>query len=369
MAFYDALAVYLATGQTAELRAVVHPDLVDHTDGHPATNGVEEFLVQFEPLRASAPQAEWTAKSISSNGNLVVFTVSIPAGMESSVLGLPVAQPKASVFCDTLRITDGRVAERWSTFRAPAALAMRFSLAWDPPAASQILPAIERLTMLSGSSLTLQFGTAHILLVESGTLSIAEVTPRADLNVPEFAEDLDDVADRVSSIVLPGSPQMLAGKSGHRISNKGSTVARALLIRIAGRVLSSDLSALSAHGTSKNDPGVQIETLSLATQPPNHMGDWRIEVGRVTLSPGSIIPDHEVTGAELIVVGQGTLEADPGMCKEDCVRISEGVASFAPERTSVQAGQGISASNGAATAYRVAGATPATLLIVTVAPA
>ncbi|MEZ4533074.1 MAG: hypothetical protein R2855_18925, partial [Thermomicrobiales bacterium] len=69
LAFYDALAVYLATGKSAELRAVVHPDLVDHTGGHPATNGVEEFLVQFDPLRAPAPQAEWTAKSISSNGD------------------------------------------------------------------------------------------------------------------------------------------------------------------------------------------------------------------------------------------------------------------------------------------------------------
>ena len=42
--FYDAVDAYLATGQTATLRRLLHPDIVNHSDGQPATTGIEAFL-------------------------------------------------------------------------------------------------------------------------------------------------------------------------------------------------------------------------------------------------------------------------------------------------------------------------------------
>lgn len=367
--FYDALAVYLTTGKSAELRALAHPDFVDHTEGQPATNGVSAFLRQLESLRAFARETGLTAKVASSNGNFVRFSLSIPPDAQTSILGLPVAPIEARTFSDTLRIDDGCVAERWSDLQLPARLTVLASTAWDPPAASQMHPAVKQLTMLSGSTLTLQLGTAHVILVETGTLTITTLPRSSASSLPEFPSDSDDRGEPEPIIAAPDSAVVAADSAPYRISNEGPAAASALLIRITGYALSTNRPEFSSIGTSMNDHGVQLEILSSAFELPHHTGDWTIDVGRVTLSPGSIIPDHEVTGAELIVVEQGALEADLGTCKADCIQTKEGAGSIAQGRVSVWAGQGISASNGATTTYRVASSEPVTFLLVTVAPA
>jgi hypothetical protein len=76
-----------------------------------------------------------------------------------------------------------------------------------------------------------------------------------------------------------------------------------------------------------------------------------------------------VTGSELIFVEQGVLDANLDSCAQRCIQTIESVRSFAMGQIPVRAGQGISASVGATSAYRVDGSAPATLLIVTVTPA
>lgn len=121
-------------------------------------------------------------------------------------------------------------------------------------------------------------------------------------------------------------------------------------------------------GTSRNDVGVQLETLSAATKLPNRKGAWTIEIGRATFAAGTAVPTHPVEGAELIHVEQGTLDSNLRACEKRCVQTIEGSGTFAIDRGPTRAGQGISAADGAITSYRVAGSSPATLLIVTVVP-
>ncbi len=370
MEFYDAIDVYLATGQTGELQTLVQPDFVDHIDGQSATIGFGALLSQLEVAARIRFRGRLTVTPISSSGDLVRLAVSIPPGADATILGLPVTQTEVSAFSDTLRIVDGRVAERWSDLQLPVTLTPLASTVWDPPPASQMLPAIKRMTALSGSTMTLQLGTAHVILVESGALTITESPRGAASSLPEFASDSTELADAQPLVALPGSVVVAAGNSPYRITNEGPAVARALLIRIAGYALSTDLPAVGAIGTSQNDVGVQIETLSVANALPNRKGAWTIEIGRATFAPGTTIPTHEVAGSELIVVEQGALEAESRHhARNVASRRSRGAGAFAIEQTPIRAGQGISASDGATSAYRVAGSAPATLLIVTVAPA
>ncbi len=251
----------------------------------------------------------------------------------------------------------------------PVTLTPLASAVWDPPPARQLLPAAKRMTVLSGSTMTLQLGTAHVILVESGALTITGSPRGGASSLPEFSSDSTELADAQPLVALPGSVVVAAGNSPYRIANEGPAVARALLIRIAGYALSTDLPSVDAIGTSQNDVGVQIETLSVANALPNRKGGWTIEIGRATFAPGTTIPTHEVAGSELIVVEQGALEANLGPCAQRCIQTIEGAGAFAIEQSPVRAEQGISASDGATSAYRVAGSAPATLLIVTVAPA
>jgi len=107
------------------------------------------------------------------------------------------------------------------------------STKWDTPVASQMLPAITRITALSGSSMTVRLGTAHVILVESVSLAIPKIPRGADLGLPETPSDSLEVADSEPLIALPGSV-VVAGNGPFRIMNEGSGVVKVLLITIAG---------------------------------------------------------------------------------------------------------------------------------------
>lgn len=363
--FYDAVGVYLATGKTPELNAVVAPDFVDHVDGRPSTTGAETLLDQLRTLREFANGAELTATPVSSSGELVRFSVAMKPEMRVTVLGLPVTQGDTSTFEETLRIAGGRVAERWSTLQPPPTAKVLASTVRDPPPANQMQPAIKRITMLSGSTMTLRFGTAHIILVESGSLKIVGTSGKSYSRLPEFAADTVGGTEAKPIVALPGSVTITSDDAPYLVTNQGSQVAHALLIRFSGYVHFRE----HPVGTSQNDSGVQIEALSDAPVLPPRKGDWTIEVGRATFAPGTSIERHDVAGAELIVVEQGRLSVETDTCEPDCILTVEGIGFTTGEPPEVQAGQGISAGMGASAAYRVAGSAPATLLIVTVAPA
>jgi hypothetical protein len=326
------------------------------------------FLRMLDELRPFVGSEGLTATSLTSSGNLVRFSVEMPKA-DAVILGLPIAQTEDSVHIEILRIADGGIAERWSDLHLPVAVTSLASITWNPQTATQVVPAIERITMLRGSTMTLRYGTAHIVLVESGSLTVIGTPRGAASNLPEFPPDAAAIADAEPVVGLPGSAVLAAGSSPYTIVNDGPAVARALLIRIAGYALSTDQPTFGTLGASQDDVGVQIETLSASNALPNHKGDWTIEIGRATLAPGTTIPVHGVAGSELILVEEGALDAKLGPCGGRCIRTDAGAGAIAVEQTTLQVGQGISASDGATSAYEVASAIPATLLIVTVAPA
>jgi hypothetical protein len=223
--------------------------------------------------------------------------------------------------------------------------------------------------MLRGSKMTLKVGTAHIIVVESGALTIEGTAHETTSGAPVSVSASVQTAGAVPLVAFRGSAVVKASGSPYRLSNEGPGVTSALLIRMAGYALPADLPAFSIFGTSQNDVGVQIDPLSAAIAVADHEGSWTIEIGRATLMPGTVIPTHEVHGSEVIYVEQGALDTDLGPCAERCVQTIAGAGAFASDRVPIRADQGISAGDGAAASYRVAGSAPATLLIVTVMPA
>lgn len=367
--FYDAIEAYFATGQTGALRELVHPTFVDHFQGQTSARGFGALLRQLETLHAFAAEGRITATPASSSADLVRFAISIPPRAEAtSILGLPVIHPEVIEYIETLRITDGQVAERWSELQTPVTSTSLASFSWDPPPASSILPAIKRITVLSGSSMTLRYGATHIIVVESGALTINGDPGRTFSNLPEFPSGSASLVRDTSVVALPGAIKVVTGSSTYQIVNDGPAVARALLIKVAGFEYSSNVPEFSTAGTSQYDSGVQIELLAGASLESSRKGASSIEIGRVTLAPGTRVPEHEVEGSELFFVEAGILDADFGTCARGCIRTVDGSVSSITEQRLIRAGEGVGASNGATTSYRVAGEEPVTLLVVTVSP-
>jgi len=363
--FYDAIDSYLTNGDASKLRTLVQPDFIDHTAGDPTAPGIEASLRHLDAMRSFDAGTRLKAIWVSASGDLARFAISIAPRPIDHALGAPINESTFSEGSETLRVTDGRVAERWSDRQSAVPVTSISSIAWDPPAASQTLPAIERVTMLSGSKLTLKIGTTHVIVVEKGALTIEGTAPGADDSNTEVASG---ATGSWPMVARAGSTVVTTNNSPYRITNEGSGAASALLIRLAGFVLPGDDPVIDAIGTSQNDVGVQIETLSAAIELPQHMGVWTVEIGRVMLPPGTIIPPHEVNGSELVYVERGALETDFGNCGNRCIQTIDGIGAFANDRRLCHAEHGLSASDGATIAYRVAGSTSASLLIVSLIP-
>jgi hypothetical protein len=286
-----------------------------------------------------------------------------------SVSGVPVNRSDRFTFSDMLRISDGKVVERWSDMQLPVTSTALTTFLWDAPPASTIAPNIHRVTLLGGSRFSLRFGTTHVMVVEKGALTISGDPGRSTTALPEFPSFSDELVRDDAVVALPGEVKVVTGSGSYLIANEGSGVARALLIKIAGFEYSSNVPEFSGAGTSMNDNGVQIELLAGAMSPDGRIGVSSIEIGWVTLAPGAFIPQHEVTRSELVFVESGAVVADLGSCEQRCVHTSSGVERVISDRHTLRAGEGISASSGATTSYRVAGTEPVTLLIVTITPA
>src|SRR5687767_6789274 len=84
--FYDAIGAYLTTGQTAELQTLVQPEFVDHIDGQPEAKGIEAFLRTMDELRSFVSGEGLIATPMTSSGNLVRFSVSIPPRADAAIV-------------------------------------------------------------------------------------------------------------------------------------------------------------------------------------------------------------------------------------------------------------------------------------------
>ena len=367
MDFYDSINAYLATGEPDRLRMLVQPDFVDHAAGDEAMPGIEAFLRQLDTLRAFDAGARLNATPVSVSGDIVRFTVSIAPGADAQVLGLPFAGIQRFPASDAVQIADGRVAERWSDLQLPVAMTSLASIAWDPPAASQMLPAIERITMLSGSTLTFKVGTAHIIIVEQGELTIKEAAHAPVSRNPIVAPSSVQIARSDALVALPGSV-VVAVSNPYRVTNAGLGAASALLIRIAGYALPSDRPAFGAFGTSRNELGCSSRPCPLPSPCQTTRVTGRSRSGARRSPRERPFPHTRSLGRSSSMSNRARWRPITEHARGIAFRRSR-----APGRSSdsgfLQVGHGFSASDRATTAYRVAGSTPATLLIVTVMPA
>jgi hypothetical protein len=309
------------------------------------------------------------ATVVSSNGDLVQFAIAIVPGGNDSGRGLPFSPAAAPAAMEMLRISDGRIVERWSTVRPSTAVSSIASIVWDPPPARQLVPAIEQITMLAGSTMMLALGTAHVIAVQDGVLTVERMGRDTASSNPASHSDAVQVLGSEPMRALPGQAVFAAGNGPFRLSNDGPQVASALLIRIAGHALPTSHPELGPFGASQNDPGVQIDALAAASAYPSPSGAWSIEIGQVTLAAGASIPRHAIVGAELLWIEEGALDADVQRCASRCTQTVDGVATHVSGPSQLWAGQGFCAFDGASTAYRAGDTGPATVTYLTIIPA
>lgn len=349
--YYEAINSTLETGDPTALRSVLHPNFIDHTHDREESGTSQELESYLLALRSTFPGLRFTASTIIAHGPVIASTLTITGDATGTFEEIPVELEASGAGYDLLRIDDNQVIERWASPALPALPQIDSSAAIEAlePAISPRTPRLDRLTFEQFARYKAYAHGGTILLVESGTVRVDASTgtmPGEELSAgdaltihPRTSFELSNAELQASSILLLTIP----------------------LFDRADEPESSTRPAPFPPGVAR-DMRFSGSTIALNSDPLS------ISVRQIRIAPGTLISTHQVAHSEIMLVSAGGIETT----------VHSGAAELLNERGQnpvqsgtlvLSTGQGIKAFPGAEVAYRAAGQSPATIVLVTLAPA
>jgi predicted ester cyclase len=224
--FYAAAGEALRTGNATALRDAVAPDYVEQTSPTITQTGVDGYVRFLAELRAVCPDCRLAVEELAIGNDQAAVRVTAHGHRQGTFLGASLdGLPFDWSALDTLRIAEGRVAERWSQGDP---LSLMQSLFADVPVELPAGPAtlqVSRLILRSGDSLPpLAAAGPLVLVVETGELSV-----RTDGAVA--VGHGRDVAP-VDTVLRQGERFVVGPGLHHAARNAGPTPAVVLVVAI-----------------------------------------------------------------------------------------------------------------------------------------
>ena len=355
LAYYDALNRALSGKDAGPLEALLGHDYVGRSPTAGTLERRDELLTQIEDLRSTFPGARLEAEVLSSSANLAVARVVLAASASGKVLEIPLEQSAPHSSIETLRFEGNQLVERWGPAWWPMELESLASVSFLPVAATKLQPRLERITLDAGGNMSLLPNASHFLLVETGTLTIDGTPTQRASGVDPFQVD-------------PGSPIVLSTHGSYSISKSGDVDTSFMLLRMQVSVVESEqFEAFWESGGFSQ--GIASRTvLGAGSEMPSVKGLWTVSVARLSLGPGIALDEHQVEGAELLVVEEGTIVTAGQGCASECVHTADGVSTVVRGDVVVDAQEGFAAQD-ASVAYRPLGTNPTTVLLIRIARA
>jgi hypothetical protein len=271
------------------------------------------------------------------------------------VLEIPLEQSAPQSSIETLRFEGNQLVERWGAAWWPMEVEPLASVSFMPVAATKLQPRLERVTLDAGGNMSLLPDASHLLLVETGTLTIDGTPTQRVSGVDPFQVD-------------PGSPVALSAHGSYSISNTSNVETTFLHLRMhVSGVASEQFEAFWAAGGFNQ--GISNRSVLVAgTEIPSVKGLWTVSIVRLSLAPGIALAEHRFEGAELVVVESGTIVVDGRSCASACAHATDGVARAARGDVVLDAQEGFAVQD-SSVAYRPLGTGPATMLLIQISRA
>lgn len=213
--------------------------------------------------------------------------------------------------------------------------------------------------------MALGIGSAHLLHVESGTLTIQGYAGPS--RTPAYTKGESSVlfAGALPIQLNEGELALAAGYGPYQLENSGSGLATLLLLRITSGVRNWSQGYPVFPVTALSDSDISRVVVANGSEIETDSTSWQISIGRVTLTKGSSLAVHPIGGSETVVVESGDLLVAGTNCELRCVATKEGSSQYIADETLLQGFQGFSASQNATVSYAPLG-TGATFLIFTI---
>lgn len=355
IAFFESVNHALASKDAGSLEQVLGSDYVGHAPASATLERRDDLLQQVADLQRTFPGSRLEVEVISSSANLAVVSVELRTATSGSVLDIPLEQSTPGFTIETLRFDGNQVVERWGAAWWPAKLDLLASVAFSPFVATVLQPRLERFTLDAGGSLSLLRDASHLLLVETGTLTVNGTPSQVASGVEPFQ-------------VIPGSPIVLSAYGSYSISNTSTVETTFLSLRMhVARVASEQFEAFWASGGFSE--GIKSRTVLVSGDDiPSVKGLWTVSIARLTLAPGTALAEHRLEGAELVVVERGAIAVDGRSCASACAHATGDPGGVARGDLVLDAQEGFAVKD-SSVAYRPLGTSPATVLWITISRA
>jgi predicted ester cyclase len=351
--FYAAANDVIATGDPANLHAVVAPHFVDTEPLPGVAPGIDGLAAYLTTLHMATPEMRLEVEEVVAAGDRVVARVGVRGAPEMAALGGGVVDQSAPWGAvESFRIAGGRIVERRSAVDDLAVVRTlaESSVAFAAPAPRVV--TIERFTLAPGARWDALLVGPRLLVLETGALHLDLGHARADLNGAQpvmLAEG--------GSVVVPGGGR-------HSVTNFGGGEARLLVVTFSVPPTSHYLAASEEMLPS----GVSAQTLAGGLATEVGVGSASVSLGRATMGRDARLSLSSADGPVLLAVEDGDLDvATWGTAWMR--RGADGMSAWTSEAT-LAAGDGMLLEPGGLAALHGAGteAVEALILVVTSLP-
>ena len=353
VAFYEAANTAIASGDAAPLAALVAPGFVDRDVPLDVEPDRDMLVRRLLAVHAVAPGVRLAAHAVVADGDLVIAHVRSSGATEPAFVGLQLDGAwTAWSPVDVLRVTAGRIIERWGEVAdsVPPVPLLRVSLEVPPTTARTL--EVARVALRPGAHYDApwRFGP-RVVFVETGAVAVTRVgTDGADATPPTLLTTGEH-------LVLPPSGGAAAVRNGP---------APAVLLDLAV-VQSSHINQPAPPPSPSPMGGVTTEVIANALWVVVPPVPTVLTLARTTLGLGERIGWVPADGSVLLYIEAGTLDfAATGPVSwvgtEAVDRSNAGVAA------ALTANDSVLLDAGAAAEVRTGLALPATLLVVTLLP-
>ncbi len=368
--FYAAAAAVLATGDGALLDAMVAPDLTEHPARPGAASGREGYVRALLALRATFPGLTLVVDDVRAAGaDQVLARVHAEGTGSANFLGRP-----APAFLgqwgplEVWRLVDGQLVERWGG--SDPAMLLPFgqaSIAVDALGPGRRRVTVTRLIVEPGATLQVDNGQAiRLFAVDSGTLTVDVGTRSGGTIAVARGLALPVVnAPGASIAAVAGDRIVTAPEADYTLANEGP-IPLATLVVVIFNTVDGEWPLNGAAAAASWSVASMPEALGGVLPPPAGFS------ARV-LAPGVEVdmPAQPILALGWMFLGPGAtlgLPAGDGtlLAAVDEGRVELTVADGTPGET-LSSGEWTLVLDGAGSVWQTGVATPATILMLTVA--
>jgi predicted ester cyclase len=358
--FYRAVNMLLDTGDSTQLRAVLRSGFVDHSPVKDpgAPRDLEGYLFA---LREAFPTLRLEASNPFVHGDVVATRLIASGDLRGAIDGLAITSEPSRPGFDLVRIEGDRVAERWANSTLPLLPQIETLGALDDlsPTKPSRTVRLERLNFEPSGEQTMADHEGAIVHVESGSMSI-------QLGRYETESGPSTAPLPVSGPkLISGTTSSIPAGTAFVLANTDRKPATVLLVTVSEFRISQQFGADLERDVI--GPGITREVLAigLGFLPDHHQ--FRISLRRMSLNPEIQLSDRIVQASELLFVLDG--KANVAIIRGEVgVMARDGSLSVASESLALSPNEGIACYPGAEVAYRAAGPSPATMLLVSLTP-